>query len=277
MQVLTIDYNSPNAAAEFAKSIKETGFAVLTNHPIEPEIIFKAYHEWQEFFKSSTKSLYTFNKNTQDGYFPYLSENAKDQTEKDLKEFFHFYPWGMQPEGLSNLTLSLYQNLTKVAATLLQWLEEQTPSDISAQFSMPLTKMIEDSQRTLLRILHYPPLSGEQNNAIRAAAHEDINLITLLPAATAPGLEVKDNYGNWHAVRNDPGTIVVNAADMLQMCSQGYYCSTTHRVINPRGEDATKSRLSMPLFLHPRDEVRLSRTKTANDYRLERLGEIGLL
>ena len=112
---------------------------------------------------------------------------------------------------------------------------------------------------------------------MRAAAHEDINLLTLLPAATAKGLEVKDANGKWQEVPCDPTAIVVNAADMLQMASQNYYPSTTHRVVNPDGIEAKKSRLSMPLFLHPRDEVMLADNFTANDYRLQRLREIGLL
>ena len=112
---------------------------------------------------------------------------------------------------------------------------------------------------------------------MRAAAHEDINLITLLPAATAPGLEVLDTQGRWHSVKCDPGTIAINAGDMLQMASCGFFKSTTHRVVNPRGPEARLPRYSMPLFLHPRAEVRLSAEHTAKSYLEERLRELGLL
>ena len=143
---------------------------------------------------------------------------------------------------------------------------------------MPLSEMIKDSDETLLRVIHYPPMKGnEEQGAIRAAAHEDINLITLLCSATAAGLEVKDIDGNWHSVPCDPGSIAINAGDMLQMASNGYYKSTTHRVVNPMGADAKLPRYSMPLFLHPRPDVVLSKDITAGQYLKQRLTEIGLL
>ena len=111
---------------------------------------------------------------------------------------------------------------------------------------------------------------------MRSSAHEDINLLTLLPAGTAPGLQVKDRAGAWHDVACDPSAVIVNSGDMLQMASGGYFRSTTHRVTNPTGAMRATSRYSMPLFLHPRPEVRLSATHTADDYLDERLAEIGL-
>ena len=161
---------------------------------------------------------------------------------------------------------------------LLRWLDEHTPEEISRRFTIPLSRMIENSQDTLLRTIHYPPLTGsEEEGAVRAASHEDINLITLLPAATAPGLQVRDTTGHWHDVPCDPGTIVVNSGDMLKEASQGYYPSTSHQVINPRGPEARSSRYSMPLFLHARSDVRLSDRYTAGTYLRERLTQIGLL
>ena len=107
------------------------------------------------------------------------------------------------------------------------------------------TKMIEKSQNHLLRILHYPPLNGnEQKGAIRGAAHEDINLITLLVAGTQPGLQVQDINGTWHDVSCDIGSIAINTGDMLSEASNGYFPSTTHRVINPNKQIKNKK----PLF-----------------------------
>ena len=137
--------------------------------------------------------------------------------------------------------------------------------------------MIKRSKTNLLRILHYPPLDGgEEPGAIRGAAHEDINLITLLVAGTQPGLQVKDNNNDWHNVPCDIGSIAINAGDMLQEASGGYFPSTTHQVINPGNEIKNESRYSMPLFLHPRDEIVLSDRYTAGQYLDERLKEIGL-
>ncbi|CAK9253093.1 unnamed protein product [Sphagnum jensenii] len=122
---------------------------------------------------------------------------------------------------------------------------------------MALPKMVVKSPETLLRSIHYPPLTGaEEEGAVRAAAHEDINLITLLPAASAPGLQVRDLKGNWHDVSCDLGAIAINSGDMLKEASGGYFPSTTHRVMNPRGAEAKLPRYSMPLFLHACPEVR---------------------
>lgn len=138
--------------------------------------------------------------------------------------------------------------------------------------------MIENSQATLLRVLHYPPLTGEEEpGAIRAAAHEDINLLTILPAANEPGLQVKGTHGEWLDVPSDFGTLIINIGDMLQEASQGYFPSTTHRVINPTGGRRDNSRISIPLFLHPNPDVVLSEKYTAGGYLEERLKELGVL
>ena len=223
------------------------------------------------------KDKYLFDPTKQDGYFPFMTENAKGQSIKDLKEFFHIYSWGRYPEELSNNTRTLYDQLIELTSTLLGWIQEQTPEDVRSLFSIPLPEMIVDSKTNLLRIIHYPPLNGnEQDGAIRGAAHEDINLITLLVAGTQPGLQVKDTYGNWYDVSCDPGCLAINTGDMLQEASKGYFPSTTHQVINPGNNIENESRFSMPLFLHPRDEVVLSDNYTARSYLDERLQEIGL-
>ncbi|MEZ4845548.1 MAG: 2OG-Fe(II) oxygenase family protein [Bdellovibrionota bacterium] len=277
MHVKSVDYKSPNAAKEFKDSICTTGFAVVANHPISHELIFKTFEEWKLFFEGNEKTDYVFNPKEQAGYFPMRSENAKDSNFKDLKEFYHYYSWYKNPKSVSNYTPKLRDELVKLAATLLNWIEKETPKDIAQYYSMPLSKMIENSGQILLRPIHYPPLKGDEiQGEVRAAAHEDINLITLLPSATAPGLEVLDLQGSWHEVKCDPGTIVVNSGDMLKEASNGYYPSTTHRVINPKGEAQRTSRYSMPLFLHPREEVRLSERHTAESYLHERLVELGL-
>jgi len=279
MKVLTVNYKTATAPKEFTESLLNTGFGVVANHPISAKLIHEIYAEWKDFFASEKKHQYLFDKSNQDGYFPMtVSEKAKGHDIKDIKEFYQIYPWGRYPAGLSSRTMELYEQMSALAAELLQWIEDHTPEHISAHFSMPLSQMIQDSPKTMLRILHYPPLTGtEEAGAIRAAAHEDINLITLLPAATKPGLQVQDTNGNWHDVACDPDTIVVNGGDMLHMCSQGYYPSTTHRVTNPRDSAAKEARLSMPLFLHPNDYVQLSITHTAKSYLHERLRELGLI
>ena len=279
MPVLTVDYTNPQAPALFTHSLKETGFAVLQSHPISTDLISETYQLWRDFFLSTeeSKQAYLYQKPQQAGYFPFRTENAKGSKKSDLKEFFHFYPWGPVPAELRGITLQMYEALQHLSAELLQWVENFLPKPVAAQLSMPLKEMIVDSPNTLLRILHYPSLDvAIEKEAVRAAPHEDINLITLLPAATAPGLQVLDMQNQWHAVSCDPGSIVVNVGDMLQMCTQYYYKSTTHRVVNPDDDQKNVSRFSMPLFLHPRREVFLSETLTAQAYLQQRLREIGI-
>ena len=276
MDVKTVSYKHPEAAAQFTQSLKETGFGVLSDHPIDQQLISDVFTEWEEFFASSDKDQYLFEKDTQAGFFPFKSENAKDAPQKDLKEFFHYYSWGPLPESCAK-TKIYFEKMTALAAELLNWIEENSPEDVKSKYSQPLSSMIENSEQILLRPIHYPPLKdGEEPDAIRAAAHEDINLITLLPAATEPGLQVQDTQGNWHNVSCDRGTIAINAGDMLQEASGHYFPSTTHQVVNPEGPAARLARFSMPLFLHPRPEVTLSEKYTAGGYLDQRLKEIGL-
>ena len=137
--------------------------------------------------------------------------------------------------------------------------------------------MVEDSRENLLRVINYPSLDNSNTHgSIRDQEHADINLITLLISATEPGLQVKNIKGKWINVRSNTGELVVNIGDMLQECSGGYFPSTIHRVVNPRDKDKHKPRLSMPVFIHPSDDVVLSEKYTAKSYLDERLKEIGL-
>ncbi len=278
MKVLTVDYQAPTACDDFVKSLRETGFAVIKNHPVPPDLIFSTYKEWEDFFKSEEKFAYTFDPRVQAGYFPFKSENAKGYNAKDLKEFYHYYKWYGLPKGMSSRTEKLYDMLERIACQLLAWIERESPEDIQSLYSLPLSDMVAGSRCSLLRVIHYPPIEdGEDPQAVRAAGHEDIDLLTVLPSATQPGLEALDLKGKWHKIACDPGELVVNAGDMLQKMSQGYFKSTTHRVSNPDSDGISKSRLSMPLFLHPHDRTRLTGDITSDQYLRERLNEIGLL
>jgi isopenicillin N synthase-like dioxygenase len=278
MQVQVVDYRAADAAEKFTRSLHETGFGVLTNHPIRQSLVEKIYADWLAFFNSEAKHGFAFSKETQDGYFSTeISETAKGSTQKDIKEYFHIYPWGRIPEQLKEDALTYYREANALAAELLGWVERYTPPEIAAKYREPLSHMIEGSQQTLLRVLRYPPLTGnEPAGSLRAAAHGDINLLTILPAANEPGLQVLGKDNAWHDVPCDFGTLTINIGDMLQEASAGYYPSTQHRVVNPTGEGATKSRVSLPLFLHPRDNVVLSDRYTAGAYLQERLRELGV-
>ena len=276
-KVKTIDFNSKDAPENFVLSLKNTGFAVIKNHPISLDLINSVYLEWSSFFNSKTKFDYKFDIVKQDGYFPMLSENAKGYNVKDLKEFYHIYlPWGRIPKEISNDTIILRNQLVEIATKLLHWIDAKSPDEIKKYFSIPLRDMIKGSQNNLLRVLHYPPLDGnEDRNAVRAAAHGDINLITVLISGSEPGLQLLNKNNHWIDVDSNKGWLVINAGDMLNKCSNNHYPSTIHRVINPK-TNKNISRFSMPLFLHPRDEVILNNRYTAKSYLDKRLQELGL-
>ncbi|KFZ38676.1 2OG-Fe(II) oxygenase [Shewanella mangrovi] len=279
MKLETIDYQAADAPQRFVESLRTTGFGVLSNHPIAKPLVEQIYRDWQAFFLSDDKQQFQFNPATQDGFFPAsVSETAKGHTLKDIKEYFHVYPWGQIPPALKDNILKYYQLANELAAQLLDWVEQYSPEEVAQHYREPLSNMIKDSQKTLLRILHYPPLTGNETpGAIRAAAHEDINLLTVLPAANEPGLQVKGRDGEWIEVPSDFGNLIINIGDMLQEASNGYFPSTTHRVINPQGADMSRSRISLPLFLHPRPDVVLSDRYTADSYLMERLRELGVI
>lgn len=279
MQLEAVDYTAPDAAKRFTDSLHETGFGVLTNHPIKQETVLSIYQNWQDFFNSTDKEKFAYNPEKQDGFFSQkISETAKGFSLKDIKEYFHYYPWGQCPEHLKVEIQNYFEQAHSLATELLSWVEKYSPIDISSSYSQALSTMIENSEQTLLRVLHYPPISGSEDpGAIRAAAHEDINLLTILPAANEPGLQVKQKNDEWMDVPCDFGNLIINIGDMLQEASAGYYPSTTHRVINPSSTRLDKSRISLPLFLHPRPDVKLSERYTADSYLKERLRELGVI
>ena len=274
--VAVVDYTAADAPQAFTRSLRDTGFTVVVNHPLPWDLVEEIYAEWSAFFDSDAVLKYVVDPSAQEGYFPpNMSETAKGGTVRDLKEFFHVYPWSVFPTEVGGAALRYAEIATDLAKTLLGWVEANTPAEVAARFSQPLASMIEGSRRTLLRVLRYPPLGGDEaDGAVRAAAHEDINLLTVLPAANEPGLELLDAAGRWYAVPCDPGSVAVNGGEMLDLASGGYYPATTHRVVNPIGEAATKARMSLPLFLHPADDVVLAHGRTASSFLAQRIREL---
>jgi isopenicillin N synthase-like dioxygenase len=280
MKVKTVNFDSDQAGRLFSNSLKETGFCVLENHPLSFELINDIYNEWRAFLESKAVNQYLFNPETQDGYFPKkISEVAKGFKVKDIKHYYHLYfPWGRYPDEVSSLAKEYYEQVFNLGKTLLAWIEKYMDEKVKSH----LTRSLVDSlsyDRTLLRIMQYPPLTGgEEPGAIRAAAHEDINLITLLPVASEPGLEVYSLLEKkWSPVVCGEGDLVINIGDMLQEMTAGEYISTSHRVINPTGDAAKRDRISMPTFMHAKKDVYLSENyPTADHYLQERLKELGV-
>ncbi len=277
MSIEVINFADNNAAKLFTDSLLFSGFAVLKNHAVPQVLIEELYAKWYEFFQTDDKHNFPFDEKVHDGFVATKrSEVAKGHTIKDIKEFYHYYLGGRCPEYLRELTDKVFLELEGMAHKLLTWVEQALPDEVQSKLSMPLTNMIDDSKHTLFRVIHYPPLVGElEPGAIRAAAHEDINLLTLLPAASAKGLQLQLDTGAWVDVPAEPGWMIINVGDMLAECTAGFYRATPHRVINPSCEYAQKSRVSSPLFLHPREDVVLSLRHTAASYYAERMRELG--
>ncbi len=276
MDVAVVDYTAPDAPETFTRSLRETGFAVLVNHPLPWSLVEQIYAEWAALFDSPAVEQYLMDPDGQVGWFPPdKSETAKGASVRDLKEFFHVYDWSVYPAEVSDAAMQYRRIAMELANTLLDWVEANTPDEVTERLSMPLSSMMDGSTRTLLRVLRYPPLTGEEpEGAVRAAAHEDINLLTVLPAADEPGLELLGTNGQWYAVPCDPGSLAVNAGEMLDLATGGYFPATTHRVVNPTGDGARRSRMSLPLFLHPADDVVLEDGRTAKEFLLRRIAEL---
>lgn len=273
--VLAISPKEPDAPAQFAKSLRETGFAILKDHDISADEIDAMYGVWADWFGTDDKDDWATPAEDSAGYFGYKSENAKDHAQKDLKEFFHVYQNRDVPKDVEKVTRHFNSRMIGMGQMLLGWLDQETPDEIKSNLSQPFEKMIDESDSNLLRVLHYPPLPEDvEPGETRAAAHGDINLITLLVTGSEPGLQAQDTDGVWHDVPCSAGYITVNAGDMLEQASRGHYPSTPHRVINPPKQE-NRSRYSLPLFIHPRPDVVLDH-QTAGEFLDQRLKEIGL-
>lgn len=269
MKVDICDISSKGFNADLVKSIENSGFAVIVNHNIPSTLIGNAQMEWKSFFQSpqSYRDSFINQSDPNMGYKGFKSEKAMGATVADLKEFFHWKPNEDIPDETFASSFLLFDGLEGLGLKILKVLDDNMYSDHA------FSESCENSENTVLRTLYYPALDfSAEPGAVRSAAHEDINFITLLVAASSPGLQVKDKEGNWHSVPHKENSIVVNIGDMLQLASKGQYASTTHQVVN--ADDSTSDRISMPMFMHPRPNTILAPGITAQQFLDQRLAEI---
>lgn len=276
MNVSIVDLNQGDAPLQVTESLLQSGFAVVENHPISSKELSELYDAWDDFFTRGNPGDYITDAETQAGYFPpKLAETAKGHEDQDIKEYFQFWPGGRLPASVESQTMRYYDAIFDLGKRCMVWLQSNTPADLWASIDKPFQDYLS-REMTLMRILRYPPFTGnEPPGAIRAGAHEDINLITMLPAASQSGLEIQPKgVDEWIPVEAPAGSIVINIGDMLQELTGGTLPSTTHRVVNPTGDEAKKARLTAPIFCHPYPEMVLSDRYTARSYLHERLTEI---
>ena len=271
-----ISYADSGFDAAFMASLHEYGFAAIVDHPLDDDRVARIYGEWLAYFSSGGATVFRMDPVKQDGYFSLQeAEHAKGFEERDYKEYFQFYPWGRCPEPLQADLANHFDAAVELGAELLSCIARSLPEAVTGEFTEPLRDMIQGSEQSMLRVLHYPPVPTGRS-VLRAAPHEDINLLTLLPAADGPGLELQLRSGEWISVPHSPGQLIVNIGDMLQEVTGGYLPSTSHRVAIPDAEQPAFSRMSLPLFLHPRPDVVLSPRYTARQYLMQRLDELGV-
>ncbi len=280
--------------------LRDYGFIILKDHIIDQLKVDLAYELVHEFFHlSNEKKMNYFDEEIagQRGYTPFKTEHAKNNPNPDLKEFWHVgreldqssqykgvYPENIWPHEIVEFKKAfteLYSAMDQTSVVLLEALG--IALDVPRGY---FKEMINDGN-SILRTIHYPPTKGQDtHNSIRAAAHEDINLITMLVGATASGLQLLDRDGTWLDVNSKPGQIVVDTGDMMSRLTNGILPATTHRVVNPEAD--SEARYSMPYFVHPHSKAVLSCLDsckgegrkyddiTAGDFLDQRLIEIGL-
>jgi isopenicillin N synthase-like dioxygenase len=296
------DFFSPNLhkkvsfIKDVGNALRDFGFFKLTKHPISPDFLSEVYKTSLDFFLLSDeeKRAYenvpgSFNR----GFHHFGREHAKDTPYPDLKEFWQMGRpsvqapknlWPSQISNFENVISKLYFDLDACSKVILQacalYLELEEDFFISKISKGP----------SILRLLHYPPIPKEAScKSVRAAAHEDINLITFLCPSTSSGLEILTPEGEWLPIASDPSEIIVDSGDMMQNITNNYFKSTTHRVVN--SDLSHERRMSVPFFVHPDNEVDLTPlpycvektsgkvdfpTITAEEYLSKRLKEIGI-
>ena len=278
MSISIVDMHSSDPDEAFVDTLRRTGFAVLRNSPLSGERLARMAQDWKTFFLSDEKWQYTAvetaSGNTS-GYIPAeISETAVGHDKKAQKEFFHIVPGTELPETLRRDAQEHLADARDLGQQLLGWLDTHCRSELPSSLHNRLAPALS-AHDSLLRILHYPPLQGvEPDGAVRAAAHEDINLLTLLPVSAEPGLQVLLRSGKWADVPGEFGDVIINSGDMLQEATSGALPSTSHRVVNPTGPAARESRISMPYFLAPELSLPLSERYTAGTYLRERLEQL---
>jgi isopenicillin N synthase-like dioxygenase len=305
LPVLSLADDKASFSQAIGDSFKTFGFALVKDFAIDRELIDKAWKLSEEFFALPLEEKRRYHDPAiagARGYTPFGVEIAKDAKAHDLKEFWHIgrdlpegspladasmppNVWPDRPAGFQEVFSELYRQFDATGATILSRIALYLGLD-EHWFDPP----IEDGN-SVMRLLHYPPLRSIEGEAIRAGAHGDINLITLLLGAEEAGLELLTREGNWIPANPPEGALVINVGDMLQRLTNHVLPSTIHRVRNPDPERAAFSRYSMPFFLHLRSDFpfvtlpqcvsadnpdRYPVSITADEFLQQRLREIGL-
>jgi isopenicillin N synthase-like dioxygenase len=289
---------------EIGNAFENIGFVALSGHFLQDSLVTKLYEEVKKFFDLPTEVKMKYEIpgiGGQRGYTSFGKEHAKGRKEGDLKEFWHFGQYveqdpvlaGEYPQNVRVVELPDFNATGKEAFKMLEKTAIYVLRALALHLRLPETYF--DAQvkngNSILRPIHYPPITEEPKNAVRAAAHGDINLITLLMGAHGRGLQVQNHQGEWIDAIARPDELMINVGDMLSRLSNNKLKSTIHRVVNPPQEAWGSSRYSIPFFMHPVSSMPLNCLEkcideehpkayddiTAGEYLHERLIELGLV
>ncbi len=289
---------------KIGEAFEEIGFVALSGHFLSETLVANLYDEIKKFFHLSqeVKDSYEIEGiGGQRGYTSFGKEHAKGRKEGDLKEFWHFGQYVEHDERLAkeypdNVTVTQLANFNTVGKETYKMLEKTAQYVLRAlALHLGLEETYFDewikNGNSILRPIHYPPITSEPKNAVRAAAHGDINLITLLMGAHGKGLQVQNHEGDWVDAIAQPDELMINVGDMLSRLTNNKLKSTIHQVVNPPRELWGNSRYSIPFFMHPISEMRLDCLEhcisdenpkqyediSAGEFLKERLIELGLI
>ncbi|MGO4918835.1 isopenicillin N synthase family dioxygenase [Maribacter sp. IgM3_T14_3] len=289
---------------EIGKAFEEIGFVALGGHFLSDKLVDSLYAEIKDFFDlpGEVKDGYQIEGiGGQRGYTSFGKEHAKGRKEGDLKEFWHFGQYvedndELEKEYPANVMVKELPQFNKVGEETYKMLEKTAKYVLRAlALHLNLDEFYFDefikNGNSILRPIHYPPITSEPKNAVRAAAHGDINLITLLMGAHGKGLQVQNHEGEWVDAIARPDQLMINVGDMLSRLTNNKLLSTIHQVVNPPKELWGTSRYSVPFFMHPVSEMPLNCLEncideehpklytdiTAGEFLHERLIELGLI
>lgn len=288
---------------EIGHAYENIGFVALKGHFLDDTLVTNLYEEIRKFFElpTETKRKYEIpGIGGQRGYVSFGKESAKGKKEGDLKEFWHFGQYvendpaleAEYPDNVSVEELPAFNQVGKEAYRMLEKTAKYVLRSLAIHLNLEETYFDEfiKNGNSILRPIHYPPITSEPDNAVRAAAHGDINLITLLMGAQGKGLQVQNHEGEWIDAMAEPDELMINVGDMLSRHSNNKLKSTIHRVTNPPRELWGTSRYSIPFFMHPISSMKLNVLEgcidennpkqfddiTAGEFLDERLRELGL-
>ena len=289
---------------EIGKAYEDIGFVALKGHFLNDQLVKDLYSEIKRFFDLPVevkKKYEVEGLGGQRGYTAFGKEHAKGRKEGDLKEFWHFGQYvkndpKLEAEYPDNVLVEELPKFNEVGKQTYKMLEKTAKYVLRA---LALRLELEETYfdqfiingNSILRPIHYPPITKEPEKAVRAAAHGDINLITLLMGAHGKGLQVQNHKGEWIDAIAEPDELMINVGDMLSRHTNNKLKSTIHRVVNPPKELWRTSRYSVPFFMHPISDMKLDVLEncidnehpklfddiTAGEFLNERLIELGLI